>query len=1166
MNALSRACDRIETAEPVSAEPSRLREQIQSNRQLVGELERQLDTMAAVRQAAESLLSQAPASGVNDPAVKELRGKVDRLVNQYDKLRQVTAARTDTLDEALDVSEKFWSQLDQCQQAIREIEDELNNNNQPSLEINELEDQQQMMAEVADHLVATKNELENVEMNGNRLVDLVGQPDKPMVQKTVDEIGLKFDNLVGQYENAQKAIAAAYERTHDFNQRVALVLDQLKICEDQYELMGHIPGDIEMVKQQVAENKDFREGVLSLKPTLDEIRKLGEQLLASSNVDANDERANSVIEPLDSLHARWEKLLSNGMKRSSKLELALLEMGCFDEAVQGLSAWLTETEEQLDQAPAVLGDATAAEFEMEKLLLLQNDLDQHRDAMENVQSVAQRIIASEAGATASRMRQRLGELEEQWQNVLIKARDRQSYLDNALRTSSHFNEELDQLLEQLSGIDSQLAVSRPIGGTPETANQQMSEFLTLQNELKPLLQRAEELKAAGEQILTTATDNAQEILKEDLEQLDKRCKNITEKSVSRKKQLEKAVADAVDFADKHEDIQSWLSDAEMVVMAYNQQHPVGRALSTLIQQQEEHKKLQMGIQEQADKITELDTAGTHLQYFAVKSDAVTIKNMLVALQHRWDKLKSRVADRTALLDSAMRDAKQFEEDQKELCDYLDSVKEKLEAEPAASADEPERIKQLLQRQRDINKIIDAKQPNYDAIVRQGQSLIEKANEDDRMELQNLMVGLKERWADCKTKASERQQRLEDALLLSGQFRDALQELQDWLARTEPLLLDETSVRGDADTVGRLLEEHGLFENQFAKRAATFEQVKRQAVVVLQEGPDGQMPADGPRLQAELADLENSWQNLQKLAEERTARLTAAKETADKFASLNRGLLEWLSTAEARIRSQGSVPVGDRGELVAQQADVRDLIDLAEAKMSDLQEALQVGRSILDQCHPDAILPVKQWMTVLENRWDEVTREVLPRRLQQLDEALSQLVENEQTLSELLAWLTGAEATLKAMNEQPIPNNTPVVQQMLKEHEEFESEMNNRKSDVDRVTKNQRRLNIPVENFGIDMPMSPSLDAGLKNSTRGHPTRTTPSKKLGLSGSSTLGSLNTVSNEPRFADPQVDNMYATWRRVWLLVVERRRRLLDALAYCKEVCLFSFFLLFNFLKLN
>lgn len=53
----------------------------------------------------------------------------------------------------------------------------------------------------------------------------------------------------------------------------------------------------------------------------------------------------------------------------------------------------------------------------------------------------------------------------------------------------------------------------------------------------------------------------------------------------------------------------------------------------------------------------------------------------------------------------------------------------------------------------------------------------------------------------------RQNKLEEALLFSGQFTDALQALIDWLYKIEPQLAEDQPVHGDTDLVMNLIDNH-----------------------------------------------------------------------------------------------------------------------------------------------------------------------------------------------------------------------------------------------------------------------------------------------------------------------------------------------------------------------
>lgn len=53
----------------------------------------------------------------------------------------------------------------------------------------------------------------------------------------------------------------------------------------------------------------------------------------------------------------------------------------------------------------------------------------------------------------------------------------------------------------------------------------------------------------------------------------------------------------------------------------------------------------------------------------------------------------------------------------------------------------------------------------------------------------------------------RQHKLEEALLYSGRFTDALQALNDWLYRAEPQLAEDVPAGGEKELVNNLIDQH-----------------------------------------------------------------------------------------------------------------------------------------------------------------------------------------------------------------------------------------------------------------------------------------------------------------------------------------------------------------------
>ncbi|CAN7976196.1 unnamed protein product, partial [Ixodes persulcatus] len=114
----------------------------------------------------------------------------------------------------------------------------------------------------------------------------------------------------------------------------------------------------------------------------------------------------------------------------------------------------------------------------------------------------------------------------------------------------------------------------------------------------------------------------------------------------------------------------------------------------------------------------LDKKGTHLKYFSQKQDVILIKNLLISVQHRWERVVSKAAERTRSLDHGYKEAKEFHDSWAELDRWLAEAERSLDDQPAAGND-PDKIRRLLARHKEFQRALGAKQPAYDACVRQG---------------------------------------------------------------------------------------------------------------------------------------------------------------------------------------------------------------------------------------------------------------------------------------------------------------------------------------------------------------------------------------------------------------------------------------------------------------
>nr|CAH7732103.1 unnamed protein product [Callosobruchus chinensis] len=93
-----------------------------------------------------------------------------------------------------------------------------------------------------------------------------------------------------------------------------------------------------------------------------------------------------------------------------------------------------------------------------------------------------------------------------------------------------------------------------------------------------------------------------------------------------------------------------------------------------------------------------------------KQDVILIKNLLISVQHRWERVASKSAERTRALDLGYKEAKEFHDSWAGLMNWLDETEQSLDELLAETVgNDPEKIKSRLAKHQEFQKALSGKQ-------------------------------------------------------------------------------------------------------------------------------------------------------------------------------------------------------------------------------------------------------------------------------------------------------------------------------------------------------------------------------------------------------------------------------------------------------------------------
>ncbi|XP_073988701.1 dystonin-like protein short stop isoform X27 [Rhodnius prolixus] len=1156
LRALGNTADEVNSVEPVAAHPPKIRQQMKENQAFVDEVAKREEAFEAVKKAAIDVIAKSPS----DPAVRDVKKKLDKLQQLWTEINDITKTRNKSLSEALEVAARFWSQLESVMGSLSQIEASLVAQEPPALRPDAIKRQEEALDEIKTEIDQTKPRVDEVRKTGASLMALCGEPDKPEVRKHIEDLDTAWDTVTSLFAKREENLLHAMDRAMEFHDSLRTLKEFLSGAEQKFSSLGPLGTEIEVVKKQLAEMKEFKAEVDPMMVKVEALNRQAAELTERSSV----EQAQGLKDSLSAVNTRWDELHRGIAERNRQLENALLRLGHFQHALSELLAWIQATEGTLDsEIGEIVLDPRLMQIQLAKLKVLMNDMTAHQTSVDTLNDAGRQLIEAGRG-NASTIQTDLDSLNRQWTRVLEKAANKQADLEQALSDVHRFTTEIQDAVSWLGEVDAVIASSKPVGGLAETAQEQLDRFMVVYDELESSRPRVEGILSRGHEYLrrspATSGSDAPSHLQTSLKTLKTRWDSVTARANDKKIKLEIALKEATEFHEALQSFVNWLTSAEKTLSNLK---PVSRVLETILGQIEEHKAFQKEVGVHRETMIQLDKKGTHLKYFSQKQDVILIKNLLISVQHRWERVVSKSAERTRALDHGYKEAKDFHDSWSALTTWLQETDKKLDeisAEINSAANDPQKLKQRLAKHRETQKAIAAKQPTYDATVRAGKQLRERSPKQDEPHLKAMITQLKELWITVCNKAVDRQRKLEEALLYCGQVKDALDALLDWLRKVHKELAEDGPVHGDLDTVQALIEQHKALEQELQNRHPQVESVEK-------SGHELASKSDGHNMSDQVSEMTDLWRKTNSLAQKRGVKLQEALKQAEELHKSVHMLLEWLSDAEMRLRFVDNLPDDEtdtRIQISEHEKFMREMRDKEREKDS----TVRLAEEILAKAHPDGGAVVKHWITIIQSRWEEVTSWAKQRE-ERLRAHLRALQEMDTLLEELLSWLGNNEGTLIALEHQELPNSIPPTEVLITEHQEFMESMAKRTTEVDTVIKakqiKERKVSKKTSKEETRTSTQELSDLSRRQSlksSREHlgtldrkGSRTSPGRDVGDLGLPHIGpkfpAKGSKIPEPQFKCARSRLLYDRWRSVWLMSWERQRRLRDHLNHLAEL---------------
>ncbi|EGT34885.1 hypothetical protein CAEBREN_18491 [Caenorhabditis brenneri] len=1024
---LQGAADRLKENEGISADPSVLETRLAENRAIVESLRDKQNAYDALKQTANELLATAPEG---DAAAGDVEDKLNRLDKLWKEIEREALDRGVVLEDVLEKAKNFWSELDSCQKAVDDLRNRLELVEPATGHPEQLADQQEIMTQVANEMERTRPRIEALSIAGQQLSGYVPDDEKAVIENQILNVQSGFSTITGLFAEKKRDLIAAMDEAMAFHGDLQSLMKWLDEAEKRLMMMS----PVEQAKQ-MNQIGQLLEELHRFKDEVDERGVAKEQVVATAlqlAANAPPHLAATVRQPVAELNGRWTRLNAALAEREHKLESSMLQMGKLSDAISQLTAWMDKTKSTLTEfsLPRTAVNLRDIEIAKCKLVVLNNDVHAHQHSVNTVNAAAQQYIRT-SGGVDSETSNKLEEMNQKWEDIQKLLKSIALEIDILKKEAENVGGEVEKWQRWLEETESALQSTKPTGGLPETAEFQLDEFKVLKADIEA---NSSELDA---HLMTT-----EESLKKDNKQEDTwlakthsamkiKWNKVKELLVDREKKLQLAYEQAVALESALNDMETWIVDAERKLTDLP---PISRLPETIEKQLHAHESWMDEVARQKTAMTQHQASGVRMQYYCEKKDGIPIKNRLVSLKHRVEKISGRSAERAKQLATTRDEVATWQDGLFELSQFVESVIERISPDSSTTSS-VDKLKSKLEEVKQAQRDVAAKQTLFDVTKKRGVGLAERATRSEYKQIAMMNEKMNKSWNEMIKKLRDRLKEAEQAVLEGGVFEESMNDLESWIDeeieryhRTEdqPVFADIDGVRKLADEETRRAAERKTKENGVKT-------VIKKADALMASGVDEKDSI------AQAKDrLVKKWQEVEEAARQRGDSIKEAEQAAADFDAKAHALLDWLAVEEQKLRS-------------ASLDEVENVKEDMNAAKDNYANCIQKGEEILAKCQPSAEPVLRNWMRVLEARWKEVNEKVDEKEFALLEEEQKAKEQNEQ-IQKLVKFAAEKREELNKMIEKPSAQDLDTMDQYLQEFAALDVELRERQPEVDAACK------------------------------------------------------------------------------------------------------------------
>ncbi|KFO10681.1 Microtubule-actin cross-linking factor 1, partial [Balearica regulorum gibbericeps] len=910
----------------------------------------------------------------------------------------------------------------------------------------QLEETKVLQGQVSNHQIA----VEKLKKAAEVLLDTRGEltPDKDEIQKTLDDIVERYDNLSKSVNERNEKLQITLTRSLSVQDGLDEMLDWMEGVEKSLEEQDQVPLNSAAIQDIISKSIMLEQDIAGRQSSINTMNEKVKKFTET----ADPSTASTLQAKMSELAGRFSEASNKHKEKLMKMEELKTKVELFEGLSEKLQSFLDEKNQALSETEAPRKDVSEVSQYMQEASV---ELAQHKKDLEVLQQLLEELSSHALPGDKALVLEKVNALSKKFREVEETVKEKEEDVSSCQKQMDTFELLVESLKEWIKETTERIPASRPSLNTEEL-KKPLEDTLNLKDEwtLKaPELQKMNNSGTLLCNLITAVTSPAklravaksggtmlngeggapgtQDFLKnKELTTVQQAMSDVNHSYEDLGVLLKEKISELESMLSKMQNIQEestsmmqWLQKMDKTASDWEAAPTDSEAVKTQVEQ---HKLFETELKESANKVQELKDKVTELLEKNPDSpEAPKWRQMLDKIDSKWKELNQVTSERQQKLEESSNYLTQFQTAEAQLKHWL-VEKELMVSVLGPLSIDPNMLNTQKQQVQILLKEFDTRKPQYEQLTMAGEGILKRPGEHPPSHeiVKEQLAAVAQKWDSLTGQLRNRCDRIEQAIVKSTEYQSLLRSLSDKLNALDSKLSSSLVVSTQPDAVKQQLEIAREMKEEIEQEMKNINAAQALCEELSTLVGEEYLKAE---LMRQLDGILKSFKDIEQKSDNHVQQLQLAYAASHQFQQMSKDFQAWLGKKKEELNQARPVSA----KLDALQSLIEEQKDFKKTmtdQVSSYERIVAEGESILQKTQGADKAALQSQIATLRSNWDEMNKQVKERQ-DKLTDCLEKAVKYKQHVENLQPWIEKCQSNLSELKVgiNPVEIENSIVQ-------------------------------------------------------------------------------------------------------------------------------------------